>query len=452
MRTEALRILLIEDNPGDAGLVQEALRAANSLSTEIYWVQRLDDGLKHLRENRVDVVLLDLNLPDSAGPETVRAILSADGETPIVVLTGVEDQELANDALREGAQDYVVKGASDGPTLVRSIRYSIERKRAGKALRESEERYRTIVETAQEGIWTVDAENRTTYVNQRMAEMLGYAADELVGRAVFEGMGEAGRVMSARDLECPGKGMKDKHEVKLQRKDGTYLWASMSISRLLDDQGRFAGVLAMVMDVTDRKNLERRLERLALYDSLTRLPNRALFGNRLDHALKRSARDETCVALLFLDLDRFKVINDTLGHLAGDELLQMVAQRIETCFREEDTIARLGGDEFAVLLEAVDDISEARSAADRLIDAFEAPFEVMTIPVNVTASIGIAISSVVVQRPEDLLRHSDVAMYRAKRRDGSAYHVFDPTVDASATERLHRENELREATERGEFL
>ncbi len=192
------------------------------------------------------------------------------------------------------------------------------------------------------------------------------------------------------------------------------------------------------------KRSQQEMTRLALYDTLTGLPNRNLFRDRLEHALERADRRGERVALLFLDLDRFKVVNDTLGHAAGDQLLSAVAQRILGRFRREDTVARLGGDEFAALLEDVSGVEEATAAASRLARAFEAPFEILDTEVHLEASTGVALSGEDDLRPDDLLRFADVAMYQAKQ-EGGDWHVFDPGSDAGATRRLHRENALREA-------
>ena len=202
-----------------------------------------------------------------------------------------------------------------------------------------------------------------------------------------------------------------------------------------------------------RRELERsqrEMTRLALYDTLTGLPNRNLFRDRLEHALERADRRGEEVALLFVDLDRFKVVNDTLGHAAGDQLLAAVAQRIQGAFRREDTVARLGGDEFAALVEEVSDDEQATAAAARLAGAFDAPFEVLDTEVHLEASTGVALSGSGDLRPDDLLRFADVAMYQAKR-EGSDWHVFDPGSDAGPTRRLHRENALREAVREERF-
>lgn len=194
------------------------------------------------------------------------------------------------------------------------------------------------------------------------------------------------------------------------------------------------------------------LIRLALYDALTGLPNRSLFEDRLDHALERSRRSGRRIAVLFLDLDRFKIVNDTLGHAAGDQLLVSVAGRLEERLREEDTLARFGGDEFACLLEGVGDREQAETAVRRLVTAFDEPFELLGTEVHVGGSVGLALSSEELSEPEDLLRFSDIAMYRAKETEGVRYHLFDPTADEGATMRLHRENRIRIGLQEGEFL
>jgi len=204
-------------------------------------------------------------------------------------------------------------------------------------------------------------------------------------------------------------------------------------------------------DVTAERRSARELERLALYDPLTALPNRVLLQDRLGHALAVAGREESAVAVLFIDLDRFKVINDSLGHAAGDRLLVQVAQRFARCFRRSDTVARLGGDEFAALLATADGEAHAARAAQRVAACLEAPFEILGTTIHVTASIGIALSSSAQERPGELLRRADIAMYRAKAAGGARHALFDPAEGARETVRLYREVELRQAIERGEL-
>ncbi|WP_196189096.1 diguanylate cyclase domain-containing protein [Conexibacter sp. W3-3-2] len=324
----ALRILVIEDNPGDAVLVREMLRETAETGYVLTHTRRLRDGIAHLLEAGADCVLLDLALPDAAGLDAVAQLRTVAVDLPIIVLSGRTDETLAVRAVQEGAQDYLIKGQVDPRLLARSITYAIERKRA---------------------------------------------------------------------------------EVQLAHQ--------------------------------------------ALHDALTGLPNRALFLDRLAQALSRMDRHDAQVAVLFLDLDRFKVVNDSLGHGAGDRLLVDVAARLQDALRGGDTAARFGGDEFAVLCEAVDGERQAITIAERIAAALDAPFQLGGEEVFVRTSVGIALAGGRGDGgPDAVVRDADAAMYRAKERGGGVYEVFDDGMRERALRRLETENSLRRALLHDEFV
>jgi diguanylate cyclase (GGDEF)-like protein len=204
-------------------------------------------------------------------------------------------------------------------------------------------------------------------------------------------------------------------------------------------------------DVTKRKALEEQLRHQALHDPLSGLPNRALFMDRLEHALARADRRASKVAVLFMDLDNFKITNDSLGHEVGDQLLVAVAERLKACLRPEDTAARVGGDEFTILVEEVDGLRDAARVAERIAESLQRPFALDQYEVFFTTSIGIALSGPLQKLPADLLRHADLAMYQAKHKGKARYEVFEPSMGTDVLERLQLESELRRAVERGEF-
>jgi diguanylate cyclase (GGDEF)-like protein len=227
------------------------------------------------------------------------------------------------------------------------------------------------------------------------------------------------------------------------------VWALLGVSLVRDAKGEPLYFITQVQDITDRKTLEVQLEHRAFHDDLTGLPNRALFANRLKHAIARSGRDDGTVAVLFLDLDNFKVINESLGHESGDKLLVEVARRLRDCVRVEDTVARLGGDEFTILLEGVE--GERDAVAGRIAGVLRVPLVIEDHEVSVSASIGIALDDGGRSSGEDLLRKADLAMYGAKNKGKARFDIFDASMNEAAHARLKMENDLRRALEREEF-
>ena len=291
-------------------------------------------------------------------------------------------------------------------------------KQAALALRASEERYRQIVETAFEGVWIIDNSNRTTFVNRRMADMLGYAPEEMLGKPVLTFMDADAQAVFAVNGDQRQSAHQPEHEFRFRRKDGSELWVLLEASPDRDEAGNYVGSLAMVTDVTERRRAQKALEYQALHDALTGLPNRVQLADRLRHALESARAANEQVAVLILDLDHFKEVNETFGHQAGDRLLEQVGPRLRSELRTEDMVARLGGDEFAVLL-AKTDATAATLTAARLLEVLERPFEVEGQHLDVAVSIGIAMSPDDGDDPDTLLRRADIALFVAKQPRGS---------------------------------
>jgi diguanylate cyclase (GGDEF)-like protein len=294
-----MRVLLVEDSAADARMVREALKDVAASNYELVHVSRLDHGLGQLESGLFDAVLLDLELPDAWGLTALARVRNAAPDTPIVVLSGQSDEALALKAVKNGAQDYLLKDRRDGVRLSRSLRYAIERKRA-----------------------------------------------------------------------------------------------------------------------------ELRIQHLADHDGLTGLPNRRLLVDRLSQTLARMQREKKMLALLFLDLDHFKLVNDCLGHAAGDELLKGVASRLSACVRACDTVARLGGDEFLLVLPEVRNVGDVDRFAAKVLGIFKVPFEVAGHSQHISASVGISLYPDDAESAEVLLRTADAAMYRAKDQEHGVYQFY----------------------------
>jgi diguanylate cyclase (GGDEF)-like protein/PAS domain S-box-containing protein len=451
---------MVEDSPGDARLIGRLLDRASLGTFQLFTANRVAKALELLqRTPGIDVVLLDVLLPDSDAQSlsSLAAVRAQAPDLPIVLLTGIEDEELAIAAVREGAQDYLLKRQVDSELLGRSIRYAIGRKQAEMALRRSEERYALAVQGANDGLWDWDLATNRIYFSPRWKSMLGFA-DEEIADGPWEWLDRVHpddlMVLKAEISAYLGNGTPYfKSEHRMRHKDGTWRWVLSRGIAMRNGAGEAYRMAGSQSDITARKQAERRLLHDAFHDSLTGLPNRALFLDRLGVALAHlRRRADHAFAVLFLDLDRFKNVNDSLGHNVGDELLIAVARRLEALLRPGDTVARLGGDEFAILLDDIADSTHATRVAQRINREMAEPFAVHGHEVFVTLSLGIALSSHSrYERPEDVLRDADTAMYRAKAAGKDRHAVFDHDMHDRAVALLQLETDLRRAIERGEL-
>jgi len=453
-----LRVLLIEDDPGDARLVRTLLGRAQDLHATVVHRDRLAGGLERLAEGGIDVVLLDFSLPDSTGLDSFRALHGARPEVPVIILTSLDDDSLAVRAVAEGAQDYLVKRDTDTRLLTRALRYAIERHRAERAMRESEERYALAVRGASDGLWDWQVTAGTLYLSPRWKAMLGYGADEIGDRPEdwFDLVVEADRELLRSAIASRPRDHEEHFEVehRMRHRDGREIWVLTRGVVVRDAGGKLVRLAGSQTDISARKRAEQQLLHDALHDGLTGLANRTLFLDRLTMAVAQRRRGvgRAEFAVLFLDLDRFKTINDSLGHSAGDRLLVAIARRLEQLMRPTDTIARLGGDEFAVLARDVRDGPGAAHVAERIQESFARPFEIDGQEVFASTSIGIAMPDPEGSSADGLLRDADLAMYRAKAAGRGRYEVFDQELHRAAVALLKLETELRRAVAQDEFV
>jgi diguanylate cyclase (GGDEF)-like protein/PAS domain S-box-containing protein len=339
-------------------------------------------------------------------------------------------------------------------TLTSHVALALETVAMGEDLRRSEERFRSLVQNASDIITVVDLQGTILYESPSVQRILGYDFEDLVGTQILDMMHPDDKQASITFfLEAAKTGeVTAPVHWRVRHADGSWRYVE-TIYKNLSDDPNVGGMLLTTRDVTDRKELEDQLAHRAFHDALTGLPNRSLFTDRVEHALARRVREPGKIAVLFLDVDDFKTVNDSLGHAAGDELLVAVAKRIDECLRGGDTAARLGGDEFAILLEDVADPAEAAGVADRVLEALRPPFDIDGKRTFVYASIGIATSAGAPgERAEELLRNADVAMYIAKRRGKGGHEFFEPDMHLAALKRLELKAELEQALERDEFV
>jgi diguanylate cyclase (GGDEF)-like protein/PAS domain S-box-containing protein len=328
-----------------------------------------------------------------------------------------------------------------------------ERRRAERQLALSERRFADVVDAAGEYVWEADGDGVFTYLSPRVERVLGYTVAEMIGKTPYDFMPpeEAARVQTYfATRPDQGKPIRNLEYIALT-KDGRQIWQQVSGVPYFDAARNRLGFRGTGLDVTERKLAEQRIEELATRDSLTQLPNRRLLMDRLSQGLMSAQRNEELMGVLFIDLDRFKTINDSLGHSVGDALLKAVASRLSELMRRGDTLARLGGDEFVVVLDGLRHPEDAGAVAQKIINVLSAPIVIDRRTLNTSASIGISVFPNDAIDGATLLRNADMAMYFAKEHGRHNYQFFSPEMNARAVEKLTMENTLRVAIERGEF-
>ncbi|MDO8413676.1 MAG: diguanylate cyclase [Gallionellaceae bacterium] len=433
-----LKVLFVEDEEDDYVLAQTWLSKVKEYDIELDWVTSYEAAVQAIRCNSYHACIADYRLGERSGIDLIRQAQALGFHAPIILLTGQGDRSVDKEALESGAADYLVKGKVDADMLERSIRYAIERKKNLDALRESEERYALAVRGAKDGLWDWNLKTGQIYFSPRWKSMLGYQETEIgdqsqewFSRIHPDDLHQV-KATLATHIDGATEDMEIKH--RILHKDGSWRWVLVRGLVVRDTNNIASRMAGSQADITQRELAQERLKYNALHDSLTGLPNRSLFMDRLSHAIKCTKRSPHYLyAVLFIDIDHFKAVNDNLGHMIGDELLINVARKVESCLRPEDTLARLGGDEFTILLDDIKALSDASIVAERIHKALAQPFYLDGNEILCNVSIGIAPKeSNDCKRPEDLLIHADIAMYRAKTAGGKRYEVWQPEVsDAS---------------------
>ena len=453
-----LRVLILEDRPADVEPMLYELRQADF---DPDWT-RVDTeaGFLAALQGDLDVILADYHLPQFDALRALHQVQERNIDIPFIVITGVlEDGAIA--CLKDGANDYLLKDhlARLGTAVIQALeqqRLRADKRQMDENLRRSERQFRAIIERSSDAVTILDPEGTLIYAGPSTSRILGFTPEELVNRNIFDVVHPESHAaltsMLAEVVQDPGRtGIA---QYRAWHKDGTWRFMEGVATNLLNEPA-VEGIVVNSRDITEHKLLEEQLSRQAFYDSLTGLPNRALFMDRLDQAVGRANRyrDDIypAIAVFFLDLDDFKIINDSLGHAAGDTLLSAVGRRLLTSLRPGDTAARFGGDEFTILLEDISQGRDVVKVAERLLESLRRPYQLDGHEVFVTGSIGISVSRPSQFRSADLLRDADVALYRAKALGKATMVVFEPSMSTEALARLDLETDLRYAVERGQL-
>ena len=472
---EPPRLLLVDDEPRLLASLHELLQGRG------YQLVKAASGaeaLSHLTALHFDLVLLDLNLPDISGHQVMDFINEKAIDTEVVVVSGETGIEAAIGALKRGAYDYLRKPYRS-EELLTTVANALKQRRLqalnvhmAAQLENSEKMYRYLVDSSPDIIYTLNHDGRFTFINERAYQLLGYKRDDLIGQHYSilvheEDLERARYVFNERRVD-----ERASRNVELRLKchagnsrtnddhERTFNTTLMTISlnaigmHVPDQEVRrleFFGTYGVARDITDRKRAEEVISYQAYHDILTDLPNRILFKDRLGLAVIQAKRKQTELAVMFIDLDRFKLVNDTLGHVKGDELLQQVAGRLRECLRKGDTLARQGGDEFTIVLPELRERDDARIIADKFLDCLQKPFDLDGHQVHISASIGIAIYPSHGESIDELLRHADIAMYQVKGQGKNGHAFYDPSMQDVSHQKIALGQSLRRALENDEL-
>ncbi len=456
-REEAPRrtILVVDDDAGHVALIERALTDAPYTLARTASLREARALLERLQPA---LMLVDLRLPDGVGTELIPR---GEARCPVVVMTSHGSEQAAVDAMRAGALDYLVKSPAtflDMPHIIeRALREwnnLVERERVERALQASEDRFNLAVQGTNDGVWDWTLETGSVYYAPRFLELLGVeegALDPTID-ALLERVHSEDRAEIERAIQAHLRGGQAYDvELRLNTRFDGYRWFRSRAQATWDEQGRARRMVGSITDIHESRQAQARLNRLAQRDELTGLPNRALFMALLEVEITRARTTGSRFAVLFLDLDRFKFVNESLGHAVGDRMLISIARRVQGGLGARHSIARFGGDELMILMREVSGIDEAEAAARRIHGLLSQPFKLGGHSLFVTTSIGIVMSSAQRARPEEYLRDANIAMYHAKNVGKARHAVFDASMHTRVRATLQLHNDLRHALDGGQF-
>jgi diguanylate cyclase (GGDEF)-like protein/PAS domain S-box-containing protein len=454
----ANRILILTKNPDDANELQNVLAHATDGPFVVEWLQELSLGIERLSNGGIDAILVDLTLADSEGIETFDRLFAASRHTPIMTLSTTENETLARQSVQKGAQGYLLKGFFANSLLPQTLRNIIQRKSVEESLYKERARAEIALNSISDAVICTDIRGNIDYLNDSAERLTGWSKSEANERPindVFKIINGVTRVTDLNTVELVLQSNEPSglpENTVLIRKDGSEANIEDSASPIHDWDGRLTGVVIVFHDVSLTQALSTKMAHLAQHDFLTNLPNRILLNDRIVQSISLAKRNDAQVALLFLDLDNFKHINDSLGHATGDKLLQSVAHRLTCCVRGSDTVSRQGGDEFVILLTSGKYREDAASVAQKILAELALPHSISDSELYVTTSIGISVFPEDGMNSEALIKNADTAMYFAKDSGRNNFQFFRSEMNVRAVERQFVEANLRRALERKEFV
>lgn len=474
MEKKAVRVLMIEDDPNYVILISERLSQNRNPAFEIIRSKHMQSGLDRLRLADIDIVLLDLMLPDSEGLNSFLTVHKNFPAVPVIILTSVDDDGLAAQGIARGAQDYMIKGSFDRELLVKSICYAISRHQAQaqlqkyyqenekskQTLQDRDERFRSLVSNIPGAVYRYTLseakEWRMEFVSDMIRDISGFPVVEFTERnmtAYFEKiLPQDLPLLQEAFQKAVREGASFSVDYRVRHIGGDFRWVHDQGRAIRDAEGKVVHVDGVISDITERTKEKERFNQLVSYDSLTHLPNRELFVDRLDQAIQQVRRKKETGAVLALDTDHFQRINDTLGHPIGDQLIKAVSVRLRKLLYDSDTVTRLSGGTFIVLLPRIARTSDAENVANKILAAFKAPFLIHEHELFSSCSIGIAIFPTDGETSDILIKNADVAMHIAKERGNDRFQLYSSSFANNSFERLVLENSLRRALDRKEFL
>ena len=457
MHERPIKVMVADNDQSNFVVLRDLLADAHNPPFEILWMPRNDDALRTLLQAQYDVCLMSSETNTLTGLEWLWEAQASGNQIPVIALTEPNNQEWNIVLLEAGATNYLVKSQLTTSLLECAIRGAVRAAQTMEALRASEERYALTACGANDGLWDWDLKKNEAHFSARWKSMLGYSEDaigsspeEWFSRVHPDDYAALERALAAHVDE---QSSHFEHEHRMLHQDSNYYWMLSRGLAVRDETGKGRRMVGSQTDITLRRQAEEKLRYGALHDELTGLPNRPAFVERLRRSLERARLDDQYVfAVLFLDLDRFKIINDSLGHRVGDQLLIEIARRLETALRPSDLVARSGGDEFVVLIDHLREEQDVAYVAERIQKILSVPIMLDEREVFSTVSIGITMSSSLCECAEDLLRDADTAMHRAKLNGKARFEIFDPQMREQALRLMQMETDLRRALSREEFV